>query len=254
MKNNLKIFSQKIFPNISVITSLYNEEENIERLWNQLLRLDKYLNIDQFVMVDNGSKDNTLKCLRCLSDLDKRVLICKNEYPSSYSNGFSTGIKFSTSEYTLITHSDCQYSIDSTIQNWLENLYYSGYIILDTNYIAFSKRLNRNFFSSLISFTNNFLNSKFKLKGKYIDFNSSPKIIPTKFLLNFYENEGFIFDIALISFLFENKNQFNFNILPIIPVIYNERTFGKSSWKKNLFGYIKIIIQYLAFLIKNKRK
>ena len=111
----------KLFNSISVVSSFYNEEKNVDILWNQLKEVDKLITINQFIFVDNGSKDLLYSITK------NKIFGCKNfdiknDYPSTYSKGFSTALRYSTSDYSLIIHSDLQVNIKITIENGLRKL------------------------------------------------------------------------------------------------------------------------------------
>lgn len=66
---------------ISIVTPCYNEEENIEELYNQVKdiiesRLTDYTY--EHIFIDNCSKDNTVKILKSIASKDKRVKIIVN--------------------------------------------------------------------------------------------------------------------------------------------------------------------------------
>ena len=255
-------FSKSLFPNISVVTSFYNEAKNIYRFWNQLSELDNYLNIEEFVFINNGSNDETLSYLNDLKAIHPRIMIKSNPSPSTYAKGFTSAISLSQSEYTLITHSDCQFGLDTSIKLWLEQLFFSDYNSLNKKNIVFSKRLNRPAFSNLITNVNSILAQKFIFSGEYLDFNAQPKLIPTVFIKSFMqtqryleivESSGYVFDLSLISHIFREfisvKNE-DIVILPSIPVITLPRIEGDSSWQRNPSSYFVNIMLFLKSILK----
>lgn len=255
-------FSKSLFPNISVVTSFYDEAKNIYRFWNQLSELDNYLNIEEFVFINNGSKDETLSFLNDLKEIDSRIIIKSNPSPSTYAKGFTSAISLSHSEYTLITHSDCQFGLDTSIKLWLEQLFFSDYKSPSKKNIAFSKRLNRPAFSNLITNINSILAQKLIFSGEYLDFNAQPKLIPTVFIKSFMQTQryleivkssGYVFDLSLISHIFNefisDKNE-KVNIMPFIPVITLPRIEGDSSWQRNPSSYFINIMLFLKSILK----
>ncbi len=65
---------------ISVVTACYNEEENVEELYNKVKevfeRLDKYEY--EHIFIDNASKDKTIQILKEIAKNDKNVKIIVN--------------------------------------------------------------------------------------------------------------------------------------------------------------------------------
>ena len=119
-KKNINLFNS-----ISIVSSFYNEEKNVEILWEELKKVEKFINIKQFVFVDNGSTDSTHIKLQKIKSTDDRVLLLKNSYPSSYSRGFSTGLEKSSSDYSLLIHSDLQVNIKTTLEEWSNKILHS---------------------------------------------------------------------------------------------------------------------------------
>lgn len=250
----LRTFSSTLFESISIVSSFYNESQNIKRLWNQLIEVDKYLNINQFIFADNGSTDNTFEKLNNLTKNDKRVIVIQNQKPSSYSNGMSSCLQKIDSEYTLILHSDCQINIDLVIKTWLEEIYSrrkNSDLLLSRKKVLTSYRLNRDFKSNLLTYTNNFLTYLLLKWPVLIDFNSQPKIVHTSILKGFYIKTGFLFDISLVNHLFKKfKEDKSIYFFKPVPVIVKERFEGKSSWNGNFLKTLKIIKSYLIFIFK----
>ena len=66
---------------ISIVSSCYNEEENLDELYERTLvqfnaLADKYE--FEYILLDNGSTDNTEKKLRELAQKDKRIKVILN--------------------------------------------------------------------------------------------------------------------------------------------------------------------------------
>lgn len=63
-----------MMPTYSILIPLYNEEENILILYNRLLQvINSYNQSFEIIFVDDGSKDNSLRCLQELEARDNRV-------------------------------------------------------------------------------------------------------------------------------------------------------------------------------------
>ena len=250
----LRTFSSTIFQNISVVSSFYNESQNVNRLWEQLIELDKYLNINQFIFVDNGSNDKTFDSLNLLKNLDNRVVVIQNQSPSSYSKGMSSSLMAIESEYTLLLHSDCQINIDTTIKSWLEEMYQTRkgkeYDLINGKKIMTTFRVNRDMRSNLTTTINNLLAYYFLKWPIFIDFNSQPKIINTNLIKDIYIEKGYLFDLIMINLIVKKMRKDNdIKILKPFPVIVRERLKGSSTWNGNFFKSLKIIKSYLKYLI-----
>lgn len=251
----LRDLGLSIFPEITLVSSFFNEEGNIQNFWSQIKKLDKVLNIVEIVFVNNASYDNTLKILKTIEKKDSRVKVISNNSPSNYSQGFAKGIKNSNSQYTLITHSDCQYNLDEAIRCWLEAIYRKNVILNKNDNTVFSIRLNRPIHLSINTFLNCSLTRFFLFQGRYIDFFSQPKIILTS-LIKDYKVEsgslGYLFDLSLINHLKKSdRKYFKKRLLPYIQVSYLPRIHGKSSLSANNFSYFLEVLDQIFFILKN---
>ena len=140
--------------------------------------------------------------LKNIKTNDKRIKILQNFSPSNYSKGLSTCLKAVKTKYTLITHSDCQVNLDTSIKSWLENLYESRSIISIENHlrkIIMSFRTNRSLTENVMTNINNLLAYKFLNWDKKMDFNSQPKIIETSLIKDFSCENGYLFDLSLVD-------------------------------------------------------
>ena len=65
---------------ISILTPCYNEEMNVELLYNRVTNeMSKLYEYDyEFIFIDNDSSDNTVNILKKLAALDKRLKIIVN--------------------------------------------------------------------------------------------------------------------------------------------------------------------------------
>lgn len=65
-------------PYISIVIPVYNEEENVERLQNQLTEILEQLHLTyEIIYVDDGSRDRSFSCLARLASQDNRVKVIK---------------------------------------------------------------------------------------------------------------------------------------------------------------------------------
>ena len=178
-------------------------------------------------------------------------MILRNNYPSTYSKGFSTALRFSTSDYSLIIHSDLQVNILITIEKWIEKINKSKINFDKKDFVFLTFRTNRSLFESIITFSNIKLSSFILSWNKQFDFNSQPKIIPTKYLKGFTCTDSYAFDLAMVNYLFKISKKINdLEFFDPIPVIVQDRKYGESSWSKSPLKFFKMIINYLFFTIK----
>ena len=166
-------------------------------------------------------------------------MILRNNYPSTYSKGFSTALRYSTSDYSLIIHSDLQVNIKITIEKWIKKINKSKKTwIKKILFLTF--RTNRGLFESIITFSNIKLSSLILSWNKQFDFNSQPKIIPTKYLKGFTCNDSYAFDLAMVNYLYRmTKKINNLEFLIQYQLLLKNRKYGKSSWSKSRWDSLR---------------
>lgn len=106
---------------LSVFFPAYNEEANIK---NTVLKakevLDKLRLKDwEILIINDGSKDNTLKVAQSLSKSDPRIKIINHEINRGYGASLKSGLYNSSFEWIAFTDSDGQFDF-SEITNFIE--------------------------------------------------------------------------------------------------------------------------------------
>lgn len=95
---------------ISVISPVFNEEENVEELYKELVSsLEKIGKTFEIIFVDDGSTDSTFERLKRLREKDSRVKIIRFRRNFGQTAALSAGFDYSKGE-TIIT-------IDADLQN-----------------------------------------------------------------------------------------------------------------------------------------
>lgn len=94
---------------ISVIIPAYNEEENVEPLYEQLKRTLDEANTDyEIFFIDDGSTDNTFKVLKKVHGKDSAVKIIKFRRNFGQALAFSAGFDHSKGEVIITMDGDLQ--------------------------------------------------------------------------------------------------------------------------------------------------
>ncbi len=105
---------------ISVIVPCYNEQESLPLFYNEITAVtdsmkDKYYNANisdlafEFVFVNDGSKDDTLKILRELSERDKRVCYVSFSRNFGKEAAMLAGLERARGDYVVILDADLQH-------------------------------------------------------------------------------------------------------------------------------------------------
>ena len=90
-------------PLISVIVPVYNSEKSLERCVESILN-QTYSNL-QIILVDDGSKDNSLSLCKMFQAKDSRVLVVHKEN-GGVSSARNIGINHATGDYVTFVDSD----------------------------------------------------------------------------------------------------------------------------------------------------
>lgn len=98
---------------ISVVITVFNEENNVSRLINSLL--SQAMRFDEIVIVDGGSKDKTAEIIRHFQKKDKRIKLLVEK--CSRARGRNLGIDIARNEIVALTDAGCLVH-----KNWLERI------------------------------------------------------------------------------------------------------------------------------------
>jgi glucosyltransferase len=95
---------------ISVIVPCYNEEEALPLYYEEMFKLMKEMSSTDFelILVNDGSKDNTLKIMRELSKKDKRVRYLSFSRNFGKESAMYAGLEYSEGDYVAIMDADLQ--------------------------------------------------------------------------------------------------------------------------------------------------
>lgn len=104
------------YPKISIIVPVYNLENYIEKTVSQLTN-QTYKNLE-IILVDDGSRDNSLEICNTLAKNDSRIVVIHQEN-SGVSAARNTGIKHASGEY--IGFCDGDDTIENDIYEFLYN-------------------------------------------------------------------------------------------------------------------------------------
>ena len=227
--------------NVDIVIPCYNENKNLEKI---LKKIEGFKNLKylKFILVNNGSTDNSFKNKKIIKFLKldnvKLVNIKKNK---GYGNGILKGLGHSKSEYAGWTHTDVK-NLNEEIskiiliikKNNKSNIFIKG--------IRKGKRtLIEMFFSTGLSLVSSILLQKF-----FYEITAQPTIFNKK-LLKKFKNPPIDFSLDLYAYYIAKKYKYNFKR---VNINYNLRKYGVSSWNKNFFSKVFLSIDYLKFIIK----
>lgn len=94
---------------LSVVVPIYNEQDSIRELYEELKSALKFLKEDyEIIFVDDGSTDNTFERLKLLEKKDKNVKLYSFRKNLGKSYALGLGFKMANSEYIATIDSDLQ--------------------------------------------------------------------------------------------------------------------------------------------------
>ena len=224
---------------VSVVIPFYDEQENIINCHKEQKKIERLLNISEFIYINNGSSDKTSLYLHDLSKEDKKIKVLDLDLNLGYGGGIKEGLKLNNSDFILLNHADQQFDSYSF---FLNNLYKLESLHEATNILPI--RFNR---GKLDRISSSILRSLLSILTfrKIIDFNGQPKLFQLDKSKDLNElPNNFCLDLSLY-FLMDG------NYLSL-PIIERERIKGHSHWKGSFLKRMTIFIQYLIFAIFKK--
>ncbi len=222
---------------LEIVIPCYNESLSIKDLVERCNFVGTKSPIN-FILVDNGSLDNTWEQLELLTLDSKNIISLKVNHNIGYGNGILTGLARTKAPYVGWMHADLQTSPDDLIQiaDWL-------LATEDVKYIfAKGKRKNRAlvdmFFSLSMSVFESILFGK-----KMTEINAQPTIF-TRSLITDLNNAPLDFMLDLYAY---NKAINKGYTQKRFFVYFGRRKYGVSSWNKNIFSRIRFIYKTVKY-------
>jgi dolichol-phosphate mannosyltransferase len=93
---------------VSIIIPVYNEEKNIEKLTNEIIRIDAYKQIKEIIFVDDCSKDNSRQVINSLMQSNNKIKLLFHEKNFGQSSCILTGCQNSFSDIIITMDADGQ--------------------------------------------------------------------------------------------------------------------------------------------------
>ncbi len=232
---------------ISFIIPCFNEEKNIEKLFNKLdLLLNEYSNENiEIVIVNNGSTDNSEALIKQHSIYQKKKInLLTIEKNIGYGDGIYKGISHSKGEILCWFHADLQFDPFDAIkiyQKYKLDLY-------DQKIMIKGKRINRSLLDSFFTFGMSLFT--LLLFGKKInDINAQPKMFNRSFLkLVNKPPTDFSYDVYFLLIAAKNKIKIN-----EFPVRWYNRNAGVAKGGGSFKLKIKLTIRTIRFMINLKK-
>lgn len=93
---------------LSIIIPVYNEEKSVDKLLRKVLSVKFPVRQIEYIVIDDGSTDNTLKKITELKSRKLQLLLHKNNKGKGVA--VQTGFKAATGDYIIIQDADLEYN------------------------------------------------------------------------------------------------------------------------------------------------
>jgi glycosyltransferase involved in cell wall biosynthesis len=202
---------------VSIVIPCYNEEGNIEILYNQIKQLLANYTIE-YLFVDDNSTDKSLEIIESLSGKDQNVKYLSFSRNFGHQSALRAGLEFSTGDCVISMDADLQHPPEMLLK--MLNKWKEGYDIVytirkDIENVSFFKRITASGFYKLINYL-----SDTEIKEGSADFRLIDKRI-VKILVNDI-TEYHLFYRGLISWI--GYRQASIDYIP------NRRYSGKTKY------------------------
>lgn len=231
------VYSEKT---VDVIIPFYNESGNVVNAHHHAKKLEELFNINTYIYINNGSKDDTLSQLEKLKQESDKVKIINIKENTGYGAGLKQGFMSSSADFIMTNHADQQFDAYHFYLDILDKL-----LALNSPYSIFPQRKGRprstTFFTGVLRIT---LSTILGVQLK--DFNGQPKLINKVSFTNTVDTfpSGFSFDLMLYLST-ENKKFF--------PIKEQNREVGESSWNHGLTSKFHIFKSYISSALGMKK-
>ena len=222
---------------LSLVIPFYNEEENIEKVVNQMINKLKEEKIDyELIIVDNGSWDNTTKLSKAMGEKHEQVKVVRVEKNEGYGWGIINGLKICKGKYLGWMGGDDQNSPEDVVLVF-KKLKQENINLCKVSRIIRHDGIIRKIMSAGY---NKLFCLFFPISSK--DINGSPKIMRQKCYkeLNLLSKDWFIDAEVMIK-----SGKLGYKIEEV-PVEFKKRSGGSSNvgLLNTSFEFIKNLIKY----------
>ena len=227
--------------NFTFVIPCYNEEENLPELIDQLFLYSSENQDCLFLLVNNGSTDNSKAILDNIGS-NPRLSVLNLEFNQGYGGGIWAGVSSSRTEWTGWFHADLQISLEEVIR--LKNLTKA------TSRASKGIRTGRPIFDRLLTGGMSIFCSLL-FSRILLDINGQPTIYKTEFL-KAISSPPSDFSLDLHCYIEAKKAGVN---LVRENVKMKERVGGSSSWNTGIPSRLRMIsrtIRYALFLRARK--
>ncbi len=228
-------------PDLSIAIPCYNEAKNIPLL---LGRFSAFANRDfELILVNNGSTDETQSVLK--KELPKykfarSVTINKN---IGYGNGIMAGLRAAKAGVVAYTHADLQCSPADVFRA------FDAYNENGRDALVKGVRIRRNLSSAMLARCLDLVATSV-MRMRFYDINAQPKLFSRDFLRQLdAAPDGYYLDLFIVAKAKRERMK-----IKEIPVVFEKRIHGVSSWQTNMAVRIRNIIRFFFACFEVRRR
>lgn len=226
---------------LQIVIPCFNEGPSLNRLWEECLHVVKDSREIQFIIVNNGSDDETSQIVASKVGADPNIIFVTLDKNEGYGGGILAGLNGSSSEFVGWTHADAQTPlVDCVIGG---SLLYSGFDFVKGKRIG--RRLDERFFSFGMGLLMSVL-----FKRSLMEINAQPTLFKREFLAD-WSSPPKDFSLDLYALIMARRHgmkvaRFKVHFLP--------RIYGHSKWNFGFTSRLKFIRRTLnyAFNLRGK--
>ncbi len=200
---------------LSIIIPTYNVEKYIERCLRSIL-LEKILDDIEVIIVNDGSKDNSLKIARDYEEKYKNSIIIIDKENGGHGSTINEGIKVATGKYTKVIDSDDWVNVDD-FEQFVKRLKELDCDLVVSNYtreLVFSEEIIKFRYSNNVEYNKIYEFDKFDFKKLGLDYffmsTSTFKTEVLKKTNQTLDEKTFYVDMEFVLFPIPNINTFIF--------------------------------------------
>jgi glycosyltransferase involved in cell wall biosynthesis len=234
--------------NLSIVIPCYNEAQNlpslIARLQASVAQADFPL---EFVLVNNGSQDNSREMLANIITDPSNYFIktVEVEINQGYGYGILTGLHAASGDFIGWTHADLQADPLDAVLGFKSLIKNSD----PEHSLLCGRRMGRPLVDEFFTWGMSMVASV-ALEARLVDINAQPKIFHRSFFDKMTDPP---FDFSLDLYLLWLAKRENLHILEQ-PVLFARRQFGAAKGGGTLRGKIKLVIRTWKYIFALKMK
>jgi glycosyltransferase involved in cell wall biosynthesis len=223
---------------VEIVIPCYNEEENLESLWTECLKVVQESNKEvSFIIVDNGSTDGSSQFMNSHSGLNDNIRFIAIKPNKGYGGGIIAGLEQTSAPYIGWTHADLQTPLGDCII--AKNFFESGFEFVKGSRVGRSP--TDIFFSSGMGLITSLLFQK-----RLWEVNAQPTLMNRSIFVSWL-NPPNDFSLDLYALVMAKNEKMK---IARFKVKFLKRLGGKSKWNSGFLSRYKFIIRTMKYSLK----